>query len=152
MVKISKPSNIPFFHLLSDAEFEKTKNRTWGELMCLYRQPIWCKYPEALSGAGGCWSLVGRKIKKEKDCGKCKYYSSTNAEEKNLELLSELYHESIRKTINDVRDLLEPMEEPFKSGGLSALDEVEERLGVAANSETQEKSKNIAASIVDKLT
>ena len=33
-------------------------NMTYGEFVERYKQPDWCKYPMALFGAMGCWSLI----------------------------------------------------------------------------------------------
>lgn len=32
---------------------------TWGQIMKKFKQPDWCKYPMALKGEMGCWTLVG---------------------------------------------------------------------------------------------
>ena len=31
---------------------------TYGKFLKLYKQPDWCKYPMALAGGMGCWSLI----------------------------------------------------------------------------------------------
>ena len=65
------------FHELTDAEFDalKAAGATWGDMMRDHPQPEWCSYPDALGGAMGCWSLVGRMVTGRdycKDCELCK--------------------------------------------------------------------------------
>ena len=76
-----------FWHELSEDEIKtlrKGKRRflfwrkrlTWGEVMIMHPQPLWCNYPEAVCGVMGCWSLIGiggedRRIRKIEDCEGC---------------------------------------------------------------------------------
>lgn len=49
-----------YWHELSEEEQQAVKQRelyTIGELQAEYSQPDWCKYPLALEGGFGCWSL-----------------------------------------------------------------------------------------------
>ena len=49
-----------YFHELSQQEIDKliSDKRTIGYIMENYKQPKWCKYPDALGGILGCWSLM----------------------------------------------------------------------------------------------
>ena len=75
---ISPIKDKPFFHEVTDQEWEKMKDdgRNVGWLMKNYRQPDWCNYHEALSGHMGCWSLMDRSVKDKDYCkeGKCDSY------------------------------------------------------------------------------
>ena len=56
---------------------------TYGEFMMQYSQPDWCKYPIALGGGMGCWSLtIPGRIRHPEDCHSCelkKWDSNTPA-------------------------------------------------------------------------
>lgn len=69
-------SELPFFHEMPDSEWESMLSAaaTWGDVQKKYRQPSWCDYPEALDGAMGCWSLVGRMVTGEDYCKNCDLY------------------------------------------------------------------------------
>jgi hypothetical protein len=56
-------------------EFIKSKP-TFEQMYNKYQQPGWCTYPEALSGAMGCWSLVGdnRTAISKSFCKTCDLY------------------------------------------------------------------------------
>ena len=46
-----------------------------GALVARYAQPAWCRYPEALAGSYGCWSLMDcAKTLVEVDCLDCDLY------------------------------------------------------------------------------
>lgn len=62
-----------YWHSISRLERRKLERRgtTWADVKLAYDQPSWCHYPDALSGIGGCWSLVGDMIHKHSDCGDC---------------------------------------------------------------------------------
>lgn len=67
---------IKYFHELTGAEFgELLKGemtlKQWAEL---YPQPPWCKYPEAVRGVMGCWSLMDFLVTGEDYCKKCDCY------------------------------------------------------------------------------
>ena len=53
-----------YWHELTKGELDKLfkSNITWSEVRKKYKQPDWCKLPEALD-ALGCWSLIGKDIK-----------------------------------------------------------------------------------------
>lgn len=65
-----------YYHELPQSEIEKliVDKKTYQFIIDNYKQPDWCKYPEALNGSKGCWSLVDyslrTKISKEfcKNC------------------------------------------------------------------------------------
>jgi hypothetical protein len=67
---------IKYFHELTEKEFQVLveKKYTYEQLKKDYPQPIWCGYPEATSGALGCWSLelldgrISRKFCKTCGC------------------------------------------------------------------------------------
>lgn len=69
--------DMPYFHLLSDEEcslLEKS-GATWGDIIKGFKQPRWCKYPDALGGIGGCWSLIYREVDGENYCKDCDLYA-----------------------------------------------------------------------------
>ena len=39
--------------------------------MKIFSQPKWCKYPDALQGYMGCWSLMKGKVHGINDCKDC---------------------------------------------------------------------------------
>jgi hypothetical protein len=49
-----------YWHTITNDELNKLleADTTWGEVGKNYKQPEWCRYPEALSGPLGCWSLT----------------------------------------------------------------------------------------------
>ena len=50
----------------------KMSRMTVGQFIKKYSQPDWCKYPAALRGGMGCWSLmIPGRIRKIEDCGGC---------------------------------------------------------------------------------
>jgi len=79
--------NIPvvtnhYFHELEQTEIDALidDKKTIGYIMETYKQPDWCKYPNALKGQMGCWSLMdlskdGLRTKISKDfckgCDEC---------------------------------------------------------------------------------
>ena len=45
---------------------------TYGKFLKLYKQPDWCKYPDALAGDMGCWSLmIPGRIRGQEYCRDC---------------------------------------------------------------------------------
>ena len=72
-----------YFHEISQEEVDKliADKKTIGYIMETYKQPDWCKYPNALEGQMGCWSLMdlskdGLRTKISKDfCKGCDEYS-----------------------------------------------------------------------------
>jgi len=77
--------NKPYFHKISQEEVNKLvkEKKTVEYLLENYKQPDWCKYPEALSMTLGCWSLcdiekdgLRTKISEEfcKNCPECILY------------------------------------------------------------------------------
>ena len=72
-----------YFHEISQEEVDKliADKKTIGYIMETYKQPDWCKYPNALDGQMGCWSLMdlskdGLRTKISKDfCKGCDEYS-----------------------------------------------------------------------------
>lgn len=48
-----------YFHELPQSTVNQllAENKRWDWVQEHYRQPIWCTYPQALSGGAGCWSL-----------------------------------------------------------------------------------------------
>lgn len=68
----------PFFHELTADEQRAAfasaveSKLTWGEFGALYRQPTWCRYPDALYGVMGCWSLTSPGMVTGRDyCRNC---------------------------------------------------------------------------------
>ena len=37
-------------------------------------QPTWCRYPDAVAGVMGCWSLMDHKVDSEDRCKGCDCY------------------------------------------------------------------------------
>jgi len=72
-----------YFHEISQEEVDKliADKRGVGYVMENYKQPDWCKYPNALEGQMGCWSLMdlskdGLRTKISKDfCKGCDCFS-----------------------------------------------------------------------------
>ena len=68
--------NKPFFHELPQSVIDQMvkEHKTFQYIMDNYRQPEWCKYPDALNGNMGCWSLtlhrtkISREFCKDCDC------------------------------------------------------------------------------------
>jgi hypothetical protein len=68
-----------YFHELEQKEIDAliADKKTIGFIMETYKQPDWCKYPNALKGRLGCWSLMdltkdGLRTKISKDfCKGC---------------------------------------------------------------------------------
>ena len=73
-----------YFHELEQSEINNliADKKTIGYIIKNYRQPDWCKYPNALAGELGCWSLTdlskdGLRSKISKDfCKDCDCFSS----------------------------------------------------------------------------
>lgn len=64
----------PYFHEMDALQFKAlaAMGTTWNEIAEHYRAPDWCGAGQsALEGGAGCWSLVGRSIRCESDCGGC---------------------------------------------------------------------------------
>lgn len=69
-----------FFHEIPNKEYKSILNLTWGEINKKYKQPAWCKYPDAISPLG-CWSLtsaVARKQISKEYCKTCHYWRGKN--------------------------------------------------------------------------
>jgi len=72
-----------YFHELEQTEIDAliANNPKIGYIMETYKQPDWCKYPNALEGQMGCWSLMdlnkdGLRTKISKDfCKDCDCFS-----------------------------------------------------------------------------
>jgi hypothetical protein len=49
-----------YFHELEQKEVDAliADKKTIGYILETYKQPDWCKYPNALAGKMGCWSLI----------------------------------------------------------------------------------------------
>jgi hypothetical protein len=71
-----------YFHELGQKEVDAltADKKTIGYIMETYKQPDWCKHPNALEGEMGCWSLMdlskdGLRTKISKDyckgCDEC---------------------------------------------------------------------------------
>ena len=70
---------IKYFHELTEEEFKKlvdSKEYTYKRLANDYPQPVWCNYPDATSGAMGCWSLMGFMVTGEDYCKNCDEYKN----------------------------------------------------------------------------
>lgn len=71
-----------FWHELTDEERKDiiSSGVTNGYMLNTYKQPDWCKYPEALSWRMGCWSLCDTETKVNhefcKTCEECKHYEN----------------------------------------------------------------------------
>ena len=52
-----------YWHELSKDEVKNLNGNTWGYVMDNYKQSDWCKYPGALQGILGCWSLTDPEIR-----------------------------------------------------------------------------------------
>ena len=63
---------VKYFHKLTKEDVDKLIEQgiTYGEMEEKYPQPLWCKYPNALRGAFGCWSLMGFLVTDEDYCKK----------------------------------------------------------------------------------
>lgn len=70
------PIRKKYFHELTKADYKKLVKEkiTYAELAKRHPQPKWCNYPEATSGAMGCWSLMDFQVKDENYCKKCECY------------------------------------------------------------------------------
>lgn len=53
-----------FFHEATQTDINTliADNRTWGDIMLQYKQPVWCNYINALDGQMGCWSLTDLSV------------------------------------------------------------------------------------------
>lgn len=62
-----------YFHELPKEEKERilASRMLMCEFMDKYQQPAWCKFPNALSGLMGCWSLMLGDIETIRDCREC---------------------------------------------------------------------------------
>lgn len=67
---------IEYFHELSKEQYGglEASGITWGQIMKAYKQPQWCRYPDALEGEMGCWSLIYGMVTGEHYCMKCELY------------------------------------------------------------------------------
>lgn len=65
-----------YFHQLSESDRIEASNLTVAQILNQYTQPDWCKYPDALAGCMGCWSLVGGIVKDEICCKGCEWCKS----------------------------------------------------------------------------
>jgi len=66
--------NKPFYHELPQSTIDKLieDGKTYKYIADNYRQPEWCRYPNALLGQVGCWSLFGMRTKISREfCEKC---------------------------------------------------------------------------------
>ena len=53
-----------YWHELEHSEvINLVGKENWQYVMDNYKQPDWCKYPGALSGIMGCWSLTTESIR-----------------------------------------------------------------------------------------
>ncbi len=66
---------MPFFHEISDKNWRAMQSAgwTWTEVSESFRAPDWCGIGQSSVDPMGCWSLVGRKIRSERDCAGCQY-------------------------------------------------------------------------------
>lgn len=70
-----------FFHEVTERDYKKMQDGgwTWADITESYRQPRWCRYPDALGGGAGCWSLIFRHIRSVHDCAGCELCSTVFA-------------------------------------------------------------------------
>jgi hypothetical protein len=52
-------------------------NMKVGEFMKKWKQPDWCKYPDATEGIMGCWSLMSGYVTGPEYCKGCDMFSPT---------------------------------------------------------------------------
>ena len=75
MPRDSHSANKPVFFADAVSEtqwrFRQLRGDTWADVQRDYKQPDWCRYPDALDGPMGCWSLVGRMVTGEDYCRDC---------------------------------------------------------------------------------
>lgn len=68
----------PFFHELPQSTIDQMikDGKTLQYVMDNYRQPEWCKYPNALNDKMGCWSLVCMRTDISREfCEDCDCYN-----------------------------------------------------------------------------
>jgi len=72
---------IKYFHEATRKEIDATfpNGATWAEVAEKYPQPIWCKYPKAVRGMMGCWSLMCGYVTGRNYCKNCDCYIKENA-------------------------------------------------------------------------
>ena len=65
-----------YFHKLTREEFEQlvATDITWAKCAEQYPQPVWCKYPDAVNGAMGCWKLMEFNVHAPIDCLGCDFF------------------------------------------------------------------------------
>lgn len=69
---------IKYFHQLTKQEFAALpKTMTYADIARDYPQPAWCKYPHALNGEMGCWSLMMFLVTTEHGCSSCECFRAT---------------------------------------------------------------------------
>mgnify|MGYP007069472104 CR=1 FL=1 len=72
-----------YFHEIPQSEVDSliSEKKTIGYILENYKQPDWCKYPDALAMTIGCWSLCdtqkdGLRTKISRDyCACCEFFS-----------------------------------------------------------------------------
>lgn len=67
----------PFFHELPQSTIDQMikEGKLFQYVMDNYRQPEWCKHPNALDGKIGCWALIGLRNEISRNfCKKCDCY------------------------------------------------------------------------------
>lgn len=65
----------PYFHEAVPGGFDtlKVEHPEWKiqTVIDRYASPEWCRYPDAVGGIMGCWSLIGGMVKDEGYCRNC---------------------------------------------------------------------------------
>ena len=75
----------PFWHRVSKIEQTRIlgSRMRLGTFMRRFRQPRWCRYPEALAAMMGCWSLmIPGKIGSVQDCLNCSMCADARARQR----------------------------------------------------------------------
>lgn len=80
-----------YWHALSVKEFDELSQvpMSWGDVVEYYKQPEWCKYPEALNGLFGCWSLISSTYRQHVCESHCEHCDMFNPCWRQQELLEE---------------------------------------------------------------
>ena len=71
---------IKYFHKLTRDEWSEiikskgVQDYSWEDAAKDYPQPEWCKYPQAVQGVMGCWSLMDFRVTGRNFCKNCDCY------------------------------------------------------------------------------
>ena len=69
------PHGRPYFHEAVPGGFDTLREQhprwTIQTVIDTYASPEWCRYPDAVGGIMGCWSLIGGLVTGEDYCRSC---------------------------------------------------------------------------------